>query len=90
MFNVQKKKNLVAIFWRQDFTYFLANISIHAFLLLIHLNFIYTIIHQGLFVTYLYVYVYDNKVNKFPKSAAFLTRVWEWRRIGTDCPVIVK
>ena len=42
------------------------------------------VVHQGLFVTYLYVYVYDNiskdNNSKFPK------RVWEWRGIGKDCP----
>ena len=47
-------------------------------------------VHEGLFVTYLYVYVYDNISNdnnsKFPKSPN--PRFWEWRGIGTDCPVI--
>ena len=56
--------------------YFLSHISIHAFFLLFHLNLINTkkigVVHQGLFVTYLYVYVYDNistdNNSKFPKS----------------------
>ena len=76
--------------------YFLSQISIHAFFLLFHVNFIYTKnLSQGLFVIYLYTYVYDIIYNiskdtnfKFPKSPkpAFLVRVWEWRGIGTDCP----
>ena len=28
-------------------------------------------------------------ISKVTKSA-FLARVWEWRGIGTDCPVIVR
>ena len=52
------------------------------------------VVHQGLFVTYLYVCVYYNisflriiKVSKVTKPA-FLAQVWEWRGIGTDCPVM--
>ena len=59
------------------------------------LNFIYTkknlVVHQGLFVTYLYIYVYNNIriiIISFQVTiSAFLARVWEWRGIGTDCPV---
>ena len=50
---------------------------------------------QRLFVTYLYVYVYntisgDNN-SKFLKSPnhACLVRVWEWHGIDTDCPVLL-
>ena len=41
---------------------------------------------------FLYVDVYDNisKDNYSSHQTAFLVRVWEWRGIGTDCPVIIK
>ena len=72
---------------------YLLHISIHALFLLLHLNFIYTNNLSCLsFVTYLYVYVYDNisrDNNSSFQRHQIQARVWEWRGIGTDCPVVV-
>ena len=49
-----------------------------------------SVVYQGLFVTYLYVYVYDDiKMISFQcHETRILARVMELHGIGTDCPVV--